>query len=144
MSPRWTTCSSGSLCSGHRCCRRRRGTDDENPRDAFLEHFSTVFQVRCPKLWRPRSKKPPEMLARSQRSLGCNDRDEPPLNSITKLEILHASCPCSCRRHRSKCPRRACVCARPRRSTNCQPDEGRCREGCDRLSRQQGDRRVSG
>lgn len=34
------------------------------PRDAFLNHFLPVFQVHCLKLWRQRSKEPPEALPR--------------------------------------------------------------------------------
>ncbi|WP_428671959.1 hypothetical protein [Reyranella sp.] len=34
------------------------------PRDAFIGHFQTVFQVHCLKLWRKRGKEPPEALPR--------------------------------------------------------------------------------
>jgi len=34
------------------------------PRDAFLNHFTPVFQVHCLKLWRLRAKEPPEILPR--------------------------------------------------------------------------------
>ena len=34
------------------------------PRDAFVSHFLPVFQVHCLKLWRQRSKEPPETLPR--------------------------------------------------------------------------------
>jgi hypothetical protein len=33
-------------------------------RDAFVSHFLPVFQVHCLKLWRQRSKEPPETLPR--------------------------------------------------------------------------------
>jgi hypothetical protein len=34
------------------------------PRDSFISHFLPVFQVHCLKLWRLKSKEPPETLPR--------------------------------------------------------------------------------
>jgi len=57
------------------------------PRDAFLNHFTPVFQVHCLKLWRRRSKEPPEVLPEAlhewiKTANGRMDLDRPAFGAI--------------------------------------------------------------
>jgi hypothetical protein len=62
------------------------------PRDSFLSHFVPVFQAHCLKLWRQRSKAPPETLPRClheriKTANGRMDLDLPTFRMIVWLVI---------------------------------------------------------